>query len=70
MAEIHDRMPVILSPDDVEMWLDGEWEDASAIAKPSEPGILETWMVSKEVGKAANNFPELLAPLPEQNTLV
>lgn len=70
MAEIHDRMPVILSPDDVEMWLDGEWDDAKVLAKPSEAKILETWMVNNEVGKVANNFPELLDPVLEQNTLI
>jgi putative SOS response-associated peptidase YedK len=26
MAEIHDRMPVILSPDDYDLWLDPEFE--------------------------------------------
>ncbi|MGB8276069.1 MAG: SOS response-associated peptidase [Alphaproteobacteria bacterium] len=53
MREIHDRMPVILSPDDFDRWLDAETAgpDAQALLKPCAADLL----VAEPVGTRVNN---------------
>ena len=34
MLELHDRMPVILAPEDAETWLSGSLDEARALLKP------------------------------------
>jgi putative SOS response-associated peptidase YedK len=40
MAEVHDRMPVILTGDDRERWIDGSPQDALALCR-TWPGPLD-----------------------------
>lgn len=68
MSEIHNRMPVILQPEDYDFWLDDDApiEDILNLAKfkiLSEQ--LEIYPVSTIVNKPQNNFPELREPLSE-----
>lgn len=66
MANIHERMPVIVSPEDSARWLAPDVTDPSLVedlmrACPSE--WLETHMVSSAVGNVRNDYAELIEPL-------
>ena len=66
MAPIHDRMPVILRPEDQATWLDPANEDIEGLRALLGPASVEGWTVqpvSKAVNTAANDGPELVAPL-------
>jgi putative SOS response-associated peptidase YedK len=70
LAEIHDRMPVLLAPDAWAQWLDPDLEDASGlIVPPSEEflGALELRPVSTAVNSVRNNGPELMERATEQD---
>ncbi len=62
MAEIHNRMPVILATDDHERWLDAG-ADPAEILKPCPSDWLEAYPVDKRVGHVKNNDAELIEPL-------
>jgi putative SOS response-associated peptidase YedK len=62
MRAVHDRMPVILAPDDWAEWL--ESDDPAALMRPAPDGLLRFWPVSKAVNSPRNNGPELLAEQP------
>lgn len=64
MADIHDRMPVIIGPQDRALWLDPEAspEALKALIKPLEDGLLEADPVSTKVNSPRNEGPELLSP--------
>lgn len=69
LAEIHDRMPVLMSPDKWASWLDPDNTDPSGlIAPPSEEFLaaLELRPVSPAVNSVKNNGPSLLEPATEQ----
>lgn len=61
VAEVHHRMPVILAPEQFELWLSGSTSlEAvhSAIALSRED--FEAYPVSTDVGNNRNDYPELL----------
>ena len=67
MRAVHDRMPVILAPDDWTAWL--EDEDPARLLRPRPDDLLRFWPVSKAVNSPRNNGPELVveqqqAPAP------
>jgi putative SOS response-associated peptidase YedK len=54
MAKVHDRMPVIIGPDDWAAWL-GEAEcDPATLCKPFAPERMNLWPVDKGVGNVKN----------------
>jgi putative SOS response-associated peptidase YedK len=60
-------MPLMLSPDRDEQWLDprvGATDDLLALLEPAAPGRLEAFPVSTLVSNVRNNGPELVVPLP------
>ena len=59
MRAVHDRMPVILAPDDWAVWLEGD--DQAPLLGPAPNDLLRFWPVSKAVNTPRNNRPELLA---------
>ena len=69
LAHIHDRNPVLLSPDTFEAWLDphieGDQDLLEAIAIDSDfvAAEAEFFKVGTEVGQVRNNTPELIKPL-------
>lgn len=69
MAPIHDRMPVILSPADYELWLDEAVQEPERLTPLLRPyaGDLEAYPVSPFVNSPRNNAPECLAPLDVLN---
>jgi putative SOS response-associated peptidase YedK len=60
VAEVHDRMPVLLAEDDFEPWLTGE--SGVELLKPAPNGLLQKWPVSKRVNssRADDGDPTLL----------
>jgi putative SOS response-associated peptidase YedK len=50
VAEVHDRMPVVLEPDNFTPWL--EREVGLEILLPAAEGILQRWPVSKRVNSS------------------
>jgi putative SOS response-associated peptidase YedK len=41
VAEVHDRMPVILETTDFEQWESGDVKDAAALMKPAGEDVLQ-----------------------------
>ena len=64
LAPIHNRMPVILTRESEEMWLNAEVEDAVALTHilvPSPDDALDAYEVSTLVNYARNDGPEVIA---------
>jgi len=51
LSLIHDRMPVIIQPDDYETWLTGEAEDAAQLIRPAPDGSFV--MAATTIGRAS-----------------
>lgn len=67
MAPVHDRMPVILEPDDFDTWLDTDEANAGAalaLLKPAAENILEAFEISTAVNKVANDNAGIQTPVP------
>ena len=67
LGRIHDRMPLMLTRDTYDDWLDPtprRAEELLGLLRPAGPGLLEAYPVSTLVSNVANNGPELLEPLP------
>jgi putative SOS response-associated peptidase YedK len=64
MAPIHDRMPVILSPDTWQDWLSAPAADILPRVTPCPAALLQAWPVDRRVNKTAENDPDLIRPLP------
>lgn len=65
-AELHDRMPVILSPEAWPVWLGEEPADAErlkGLLVPCPSEMLTMWPVSQRVGNVKNNDPPLVEPV-------
>ena len=66
VAELHDRMPVILTPEALDLWLDPTVDDASRLVKvlqPYEAGAIEFSPVSKMVNRPSNDAPQCIVPI-------
>jgi len=69
LAEIHDRNPVMLSPDSLAAWMAPDFETTSellsALSRESDMVAqeLDFFEVSKAVGSVSNNSPELILPI-------
>jgi putative SOS response-associated peptidase YedK len=67
LGRIHDRMPLMLTPDKYDAWLDPDNRDRDGLLgllQPAAPGLLEAYPVSTLVSNVGNNGPELVEPLP------
>ena len=65
MQEIHDRMPVILLPEQEALWLEpaySEQEQLADLLVPYEDGKLEMYRVSTDVNSTRNNDEHLIEP--------
>lgn len=69
VGAIHNRMPVILEPDNFELWLDpeeGSPENLSSLLRPSEEEVLEMYPVSSYVNKPQNEGVQCVEPLAKK----
>jgi putative SOS response-associated peptidase YedK len=63
VRDLHDRMPVIIAPEDYAAWLDPENKDTDALRallRPSEPTPWTLRRVSRKVNSPKNDGPELI----------
>jgi len=65
MAKIHDRMPVIVAPEDYSRWIDLELQDPVDIGKmlAPYPGEMRAYPVSTRVNSVKNDDPTLIQPV-------
>ena len=63
VAEVHDRMPVLLGEKDYEPWLSGT--AGTELLKPAAENLLQRWPVSKRVNssRAPDDDPTLIEPI-------
>ena len=65
MAPLHDRMPVIVAPDDWAAWLgdtDAPADALRALLRPAPEDLLEAWPVDPRVGNWRNDDASLILP--------
>jgi putative SOS response-associated peptidase YedK len=65
LAPIHDRMPVVLAPEQFDAWLDTEHvsaEDAAGLLQPAAEDALEAYEISMRVNDHRNEGAELIEP--------
>lgn len=66
LKPIHDRMPVILTPDTAKIWLDIQRPatDLKKLFEPFDPSAMKFYAVSTAVNSPRNDSPDLIEPLP------
>ncbi len=65
-SAVHDRMPVILDPDDYDLWLDPGMRDvgaASELLKPYDARLMRSYPVSIRINRVANDDAECSKPV-------
>ena len=62
VAEIHDRMPVILASADYARWLGGE-PDPRDLMRPFPAHLMRMWPISTRVNKPENDDPSIIEPI-------
>ena len=63
MRDVHERMPVILTPDSWERWLTSNDKDSLQTMLVPYSGKLDIDKVSRAVNSPKNDGPELIEPL-------
>lgn len=66
VSAVHDRMPVVIAPEDFARWLDcraGEPRDVADLLRPAQEDLFEAIPVSDLVNKVTNVGPELQTPV-------
>lgn len=64
MAWLHDRLPRLLTVDEIEQWTQGTPDQAAELLHPTPTDYLETWSVrpvDRAVGNVRNDYAELIA---------
>ena len=72
VAPLHDRMPVILSPDEYRTWLERTTTDPTGLKKMFQPfpaDLMEKWTVSMLVNSVKNDFADLVVPVGNSKLL-
>ena len=62
VAEIHDRMPLIIAPTDYERWL-GDEPDPHDLMRPFPAEPMRMWPISTRVNKPENDDSSILEPI-------
>ncbi|HSM56486.1 MAG TPA: SOS response-associated peptidase [Candidatus Sulfomarinibacteraceae bacterium] len=65
---LHNRMPVILEPEDYDAWLQSDGrkqEELQHLLRPAADDMLEAYPISTFVNRPQNEGPECIAPLAE-----
>jgi putative SOS response-associated peptidase YedK len=76
LADLHDRMPVILRRDNYDLWLDPGVKDVKALAEaltPFDASQMRSFPVSTRINAVSNDGPDCVVPwnnsLPAQSVL-
>ncbi|MBO2459049.1 SOS response-associated peptidase [Actinomadura sp. LCR2-06] len=65
LGRIHDRMPMVVRPDQWDAWLDPgltDPDEVRGLLVPAMAGTMDAYPVSKAVNSVKNNGPELIEP--------
>jgi putative SOS response-associated peptidase YedK len=74
-STVHDRMPVILDPDNYDLWLDPGMTNVDAVSemfKPFDARLMRCYPISTRINHVANDDEECSRPVedaPIQNRL-
>jgi putative SOS response-associated peptidase YedK len=66
LGDVHDRMPVILSPDNYDLWLDPAFRNTASVAemlRPFEATMMRGYPVSTRVNQVQNDDADCANPL-------
>lgn len=69
VAEVHDRMPVIVRPEDYDRWLapeNGDVESLLPLTGPYPERLMETYRIGRLINRAGTEGPELIEPVEEE----
>jgi putative SOS response-associated peptidase YedK len=68
VAPVHDRMPVMLMPDDYDRWLDPSMtvDELRALLKPYDPNLMRAYEVSRVVNSVKNDTEACIEPVKDQ----
>jgi putative SOS response-associated peptidase YedK len=69
LYDVHDRMPVILSPDNYDPWLDPAFRDTASVSKmlkPFDPAMMKRYPVSTRVNHMQNDDADCAKPLERE----
>jgi putative SOS response-associated peptidase YedK len=72
LGRIHDRMPLLVPRESRGAWLDPSTpkDKVLDLLVPAQQTGLEAYPVSTKVGNVRNNGPELVEPLPVEESLL
>jgi putative SOS response-associated peptidase YedK len=65
VGEIHQRMPVILPPENYDVWLDADMREAEPLRdllRPYRDDVMEAYPVSRKMNKPSNDEPGCIEP--------
>jgi putative SOS response-associated peptidase YedK len=65
LTDVHDRMPVILRPENYDLWLDPGFKDVQALAEilvPFDAWQMTSFPVSTRINTVANDDPDCIGP--------
>jgi putative SOS response-associated peptidase YedK len=69
VSDVHDRMPVILRPDDYDLWLDPAFRDGGSLSemlKPFDAALMSRYPVSTRVNNVQNDDADCAKPLERE----
>lgn len=68
-AAIHDRMPVILLPDDYDRWLDNDTpaDELRGMLKPYDPELMKVYAVSRAVNSVKNDTEACIQAIDDES---
>ncbi len=65
VGAIHDRMPLLLAPEDWATWLEGTQAEAQALLRPAPEAALRSWPVSPRVNRVKEEGAGLVEPFSD-----
>ena len=69
LADIHDRMPAILRPDEYDLWLDPAFTDTASVSgmlRPLDAALMRRYPVSTTVNNVQNDDADCAKPLERE----
>jgi putative SOS response-associated peptidase YedK len=70
IGQLHDRMPVIVAPEDYERWLDPDDASPDELVKPFDGERMTYYPVSTKVNSVRNDDPTCIERMPGGETLL